>query len=248
VSPGSTTNYTGAVSGPGGTNGCATVLTVTTGSPGPSGLIAAYEFSAGTGTTIADSSGNNLTGTATSTTWTTAGKYGNALSFNGTSSYVNLANPSALQATGSMTWAAWVKATSTPADDGQIISKSSGSDGWQLKTSPDTGPHTFGVRVTGSTGVVQRYSATVRALNTWYHVAAVYNASARTLDIYVNGVLDNGVLLGTIPAAQTATTTNVNIGRRSGGFYFGGVLDDVRVYGRALTAGEIQTVMSTPIP
>jgi hypothetical protein len=43
-------------------------------------------------------------------------------------------------------------------------------------------------------------------------------------------------------------TTNVNIGRRSGGFYFGGVLDDVRIYGRALTPGEIQTVMSTPIP
>jgi concanavalin A-like lectin/glucanase superfamily protein len=248
VSPTITTTYTGAVTGAGGSGSCSTVLTVTPPSSGPSGLIAAYEFSAGAGTTIADSSGNNLNGTATSTTWTTAGRYGNALSFNGTSSYVNLGNPVALQATGSMSWTAWVKATSTPADDGQIVARSGGTSGWQFKTSPDTGPHTFGIMISGSTGIVQRYSTTVRALNTWYHVAAVYNAAARTLDIYVNGALDNGVLLGTIPAAQTVPSTNVNIGRRSGGYYFAGILDDLRIYGRALTADEIRTVMTTPIP
>jgi hypothetical protein len=248
VSPANTTTYTAGVSGAGGSGGCSTVLTVTSPSPGPTGLIAAYEFSAGTGTAIADSSGNNLAGTATSATWTTAGKYGNALSFNGTSSYVNLANPAALQGTGSMTWTAWVKATGTPADDGQIVSKSSGSNGWQFKTSPDTGPHTFGILITGSSGIVQRYSTTVRTLDTWYHVAAVYDAAARTLDIYVDGVLDNGVLVGTIPSIRTVPTTSVNIGRRSGGFYFAGILDDVRIYGRALTPGEIQTVMTTPVP
>ena len=48
----------------------------------------------------------------------------------------------------------------------------------------------------------QRYSTTVRSLNVWYHVAGVYNAAARTLDIYVNGVLNNGTLSGTIPASQ----------------------------------------------
>jgi hypothetical protein len=248
VSPTVTTTYTGAVTGTGGSGNCSTTLTVTPPSPGPTGLIAAYEFAAGSGTAIVDSSGNNLNGTATSTAWTTAGRYGNALSFNGSSSYVNLGNPLALQATGSMSWTAWVRATSTPADDGQIIAKSGGTSGWQFKTSPDTGPHTFGIMISGSTGVVQRYSTTIRALNTWYHVAAVYNAPARTLDIYVNGVLDNGALIGTIPAAQTVPTTNVNIGRRSGGFYFGGILDDIRIYGRPLTADEIRTVMTTPIP
>jgi hypothetical protein len=79
-------------------------------------------------------------------------------------------------------------------------------------------------------------------------VAAVYDAAARTLDIYVDGVLDNGVLVGTIPSIRTVPTTSVNIGRRSGGFYFAGILDDVRIYGRALTPGEIQTVMTTPVP
>ena len=84
-----------------------------------------------------------------------------------------------------------MKAAANPADDGQIVAKSNDASGWQLKTSPDTGPHTFGVGVAGATNTfAQRYSTTVRSLNVWYHVAGVYNAAARTLDIYVNGVLE----------------------------------------------------------
>jgi hypothetical protein len=213
------------------------------------GLVAAYGFAAGSGTTTADASGNNLTGTlAGGTTWTTAGKYGNALAFDGTTSYVDLGNPPALQLTGSMTWSAWIFATANPPDDGQIIAKAGDSDGWQFKTSPDTGPHTFGVAVSASTTAhTQRYSTTSRALNTGYHVTGVYNATAQTLDIYVNGVLDNGVLSGTVPAAQFNSGQNVNIGRRAGGFYFQGIIDEVRIYNRALTQTEIQTDMTTPI-
>jgi hypothetical protein len=79
-------------------------------------------------------------------------------------------------------------------------------------------------------------------------VAGVYNATAQTLDIYVNGVLDNGVLRGTVPSAQVLQNVNVNIGRRNGGYNFKGTIDEVRVYNRALSAAEIQTIMSTPLP
>ena len=58
-----------------------------------SGLVAAYSFNEGSGSTVTDLSGNNLTGTIVGATWTTQGKYGNALSFNGSSSYVDLGNP-----------------------------------------------------------------------------------------------------------------------------------------------------------
>jgi hypothetical protein len=105
-----------------------------------------------------------------------------------------------------MTWSAWVKAAANPADDGQIISKSNSSTGWQLKTSPDVAQHTFGIAVSASSNSrTQRYSTTVRLLNVWYHVAGVYNASARTLDVYVNGVLDNGVLLGAVRQRKRPT-------------------------------------------
>src|SRR5206468_3119683 len=176
------------------------------------------------------------------------GKNGNALSFNGSTSYVDLGNPAPLQITGSMTWSAWVKAAANPADDGQIVAKSNDASGWQFKTSPDTGPHTFAVGVSGGTNAfAQRYSTTVRSLNVWYHVAGVYNAAARTLDIYVNGIRDNGVLIGTIPASQINSAVNVNIGRRSGGYYFNGIIDEMRIYNRALSQAEIQADMNTPI-
>jgi hypothetical protein len=200
----------------------------------------------GSGTTITDLSGNGITGTLQGATWTTTGKYGNALSFNGTSSYVDLGNPTALQLTGSMTVEAWVKAAANPADDGQIVAKASNNGGWQLKTSPDTGPHTFGMQVAGSS-LGQRYSNTVRALNTWYHIAGVYNASTKAIDVYVNGVLDSGTLRGTVPASQILQSVNVNIGRRTSGYYFNGVIDEIRIYNRALSQTEIQNDMNTPL-
>jgi hypothetical protein len=170
------------------------------------------------------------------------------LSFNGTSSYVNLNNPAKLQITGSMTLSAWVYATGAPVNDGQIIAKSDNYSGWQLKTSPDTGPQTFSVAISvNSNSYTGRYSTTIRSLNTWYYVAGVYDATAQRLDIYVNGILDNGILDGTIPSLQYAPSVNVNIGRRSGGYYFKGTIDEVRIYNRALTQAEIQTDMNIPV-
>ena len=213
----------------------------------PSSLLAAYAFSEGSGTTTADASGKGHTGTLSGATWTNAGKYGQALSFNGSTSYVDLGNAADLQLTGSMTVSAWIFATANPPDDGQIVSKSTGA-GWQFKTSPDTGPHTFAVAVSpNSSSNTQRYSNTVRALNTWYYVTGVYDATAGTLNIYVNGVLDNGVLSGTVPPSQYNAPANVNVGQRGGGYLFQGTIDEVRIYNRALSPAEIQSDMNTAI-
>ena len=46
--------------------------------------VAAYGFDEGSGTTLPDTSGNGNNGTINGATWTTTGKYGAALSFNGT--------------------------------------------------------------------------------------------------------------------------------------------------------------------
>jgi hypothetical protein len=187
--------------------------------------------SARAGTTTADASGNGLSGTLVGSPAWVSGKNGIGLSFNGSSTHVDLGNPTALQFTGSMTVSAWSHETANVGDDGQIIAKSDGSSGWQLKSSPDTGVRTFAIAVTDANGnPVQRYSGTVRALNTWYHVTGVFNAAARTLDIYVNGVLDNGVLDGTIPTSIRSGPENVSIGRRAGGYYIKGTIDDVRIY------------------
>ena len=51
-----------------------------------------------------------------------------------------------------MTLSAWVYETANVGDDGQIVAKSDGSSGWQLKSTPDTGPRTFGIAITNSSG------------------------------------------------------------------------------------------------
>ena len=214
------------------------------------GLVAAYSFDEGSGTAVADASGNGNNGIVNGATWT-QGRFGKALLFNGASSFVDFSNPTSLRNTGSMTWSAWVYATGTPPDDGQIISKSggsAGSAGWQLKTSPDTGPQTFAVAVSpDGTTEAQRYSTTVRQLNTWYFVAGVYDAATQSLHIYVNGSLDDGVLRGTVPASQFDPPVNVNAGRRTGGFYFQGLIDEMRVYNRALSQPEVLADMNQAV-
>ena len=72
-------------------------------------------------------------------------------------------------------------------------------------------------------------------------MAGVYNATARTLDIYVNGVLTRRAP-GTEPRTQVGPNVNVNIGRSTNGFYFRGVIDDVRIYNRALAPAEISQI------
>src|SRR5262245_32847333 len=74
-------------------------------------LVAAYSFNEGTGTTVADASGNNNVGTVANTAWSAAGKYGNALSFNGTSARVNIPDAAVLHLTTAMTMEAWVNPT-----------------------------------------------------------------------------------------------------------------------------------------
>ena len=75
------------------------------------GLVAAYAFNEGTGTTVADSSGHGLTGTISGATWTAGGKFGNALTFNGTNALVTIPNAASLQLTVGMTLEAWVYPT-----------------------------------------------------------------------------------------------------------------------------------------
>jgi hypothetical protein len=217
----------------------------------PTGLAAAYAFNEGSGTSAADASGGGLTGTLTNgATWGT-GHAAGAVSLDGVNDFVELGNPLSLQLTGSMTVSAWVKSAAFPADDAAIVSKrTSGEIGFQLDTTIDRGPRTVGFKLTTSAGGnMFRYGATSLLANSWYFVTGVYNAATSELHVYLNGQLDDGTLVGTVSATQQNSTANVNIGRRPGlnTFNFNGLIDDVRIYSRALTAGEIQTDMNTPV-
>jgi len=247
LAPGTTYRYRVRATDAAGNLGAYSPIATATTASATTGLVASYSFSEGAGTTTADASGGGRTGTLLGGPSWTGGKYGTGLSFNGSSTYVDLGTSAALGLTGSMTVSAWVFETANVGDDGQIVAKSDSGSGWQLKSTPDTGARTFGVAITNASGGrVQRYSNATRALNTWYHVAGVYDATAQTLNIYVNGVLSNGTLSGAVPSSQRASSVAANIGRRSGGFYIKGTIDNVRIYSRALSAAEIQADMAKP--
>src|SRR5262245_56234880 len=77
----------------------------------PSGLVAAYGFEEGSGTTAKDRSGSGNAGSLSGATWTSAGRFGGALSFNGHSSWVTVADAASLDLRSALTLEAWVKPT-----------------------------------------------------------------------------------------------------------------------------------------
>src|SRR5436309_4411865 len=101
------------------------------------GLVAAYSFNEGSGTAVGDSSGNNNTGTLSGATWTTAGRFGNALVFNGTSASVTVPNSASLGLTAAMTLEAWVYPTVAPTGWRAVIDKN--VDRYYLMASSDQG-------------------------------------------------------------------------------------------------------------
>ena len=214
------------------------------------GSAAAYGFEEGIGDTTADGTGHGFSGTLANGPVWTSGIFGLGLALDGIDDYVSLGNPAALQLTGSMTLSGWINADTFPFDDAVVVSKRTGGDlGFQLDVTRDTGPRTIGFKLTDSLGErMWRYGRTALATNTWYHIAGVYDAASQTLRVYLNGQSDDGVSVGTVTGSQRDSPDDVTIGRRSGvtGYEFAGLVDNIRIYDRALTAAEIQADMLTP--
>src|SRR5438132_8565246 len=82
------------------------------------GLVAAYNFDEGSGTILHDLSGTGNDGSLANAAWSSAGNYGGALSFNGSTSLVTIGDSSSLHLTSGMTLEAWVKPTSLNSPDG----------------------------------------------------------------------------------------------------------------------------------
>jgi len=205
----------------------------------PAGLVAAYGFDEGTGTAIRDASGLNNNGTASGTTWTT-GKFGNALVFNGTSAQVTVPNAASLQLTTGMTLEAWVFPTTAPIGWRALVDKN--VDGYYLMASTDNGNRP-GVGGTWTDGNKNVFGTAVLPVNTWTHLASTFDGS--TVRLFVNGVQ---VASQAQTAAFQTTTATLQIGADAYTTeYFAGLIDEVRVYNRALSAAEIQADMATPV-
>jgi hypothetical protein len=211
------------------------------------GTLEAYWRLDETGGRVAfDSSGHGLNGRFSTEPKRVTGVVGRFVTLDGRKDYIDFGRSTALRLVGSMTISAWINPSSFPVDDAAIVSQFYGGFGYQLDTTVDRGPRAIGFKLTNACGdLMARYGASPIDLHTWYHVAGVYDAGERTLDVYLNGKLDNGDLVGTVTGTQHSSRSAVYVGKRSDleGFDFAGSIKDVRIYSFALTNTEIATLM-----
>jgi len=213
-----------------------------------------WRFEEGTGTTTADSSGYNDTGTIAGSplpAWITPGKVGSgALDFGGGSAAgggrVNIGNPAVLQLTGPITVSCWAS-PDTISGNGRAVTKGGGSGnrGWALGVEsttsvPPDGAWRFEIPIDSTylTGV----NSPVVAISTWTHVAGVYDpndSGGPIIKIYTNGILA-ATSMDFVVVPMPDSGVGVGIGARyDGSVRWDGQLDEVRIHARALSDAEV---------
>ena len=231
------------VTGPGGSNKATKTNYITVTTNPSSGLVAAYGFDETSGLQVLDASGKGNHGTISNAARTTTAKFGRALSFSGSNSLVTVSDSSSLDLTGAMTLSAWVYPTTSASGWKTLILKERiGGLAYSLYANSDAAlPNS-----TLSIGSSDRQLTVGSRLpsNTWTHLAATYNGATQRL--YVNGVQVGS-------RAQTGTLNVSANPLRIGGNtvwaneYFKGLIDEVRVYNRALSQAEIAAVSKQPV-
>ncbi|OQZ02353.1 MAG: hypothetical protein B6D35_01240, partial [Candidatus Brocadia sp. UTAMX2] len=233
-----------------------TTLSELTVAPTISDLSRHYAFDEDAGLIAHDSSGNNQDGAVSGAAWTT-GKIGGGLRFDGVNDSVS-APP---MNSGELSFCAWFykEASDTERSDALFGGYCYHADAQQRegfdvrfdRNNPDS--LRFVLVTRDGSGTKTTRAARERLQNpvgSWYHVAGTYEAATGEQKLYVNGRLVN---IKAHPAGNTIVPltryADMRIGYsryRSG--YFSGVIDDVRLYNRALTAREVQDVYALGAP
>jgi hypothetical protein len=196
------------------------------------GLVGYWPMNEGTSTQAGDFSGNRNTGTllgATKPVWG-AGKRGSALTFNGSTSYVDAGSSSAYNFTSlTFTVAFWVKSTSL-VDSSPFVSRRSSPDGWSVQTGGSV------IEFCGGGGVCVDGNTSLSD-GKWHHVAVTFSGSNVTF--FVDGNSDGTAAV----SAPSSLSANLLIGSNAGqAIVLNGSLDDVRIYSRILSVSEIRSL------
>jgi len=196
------------------------------------------EDSAIHGTVIADLSGWGNNGTLSTgdgaVSKSVPGVVNNALSFDGVNDYVSLGNPPSLQIADTVTIEGWVYLKSQP---GTI--QAWFGNGYTQAGSIFIGAHSA---VGGSwwvmLGPTREFAFGTKVFNQWVHLTVTLdlNLGSNQLKGYQDGVLRNQITWANDIMTRSSTRL---IGYGSAGNYWDGFVDEVRIYGTALTAAQI---------
>jgi hypothetical protein len=217
-------------------------VTVTNTAAPVQGLVAGFGFEDGSGTAATDSSGNNNNGTISGATWTTGGRIGSALDFDGTNDVVTIADANSLDLAGAMTLSAWVRPDTLNGLWRTVLYKQLGRDPAYALYAQEREPLPMAEMTVGS-AAPKVLGPTQLPVAAWSHLAYTYDGSAQRLFV-------NGTQVASVPrtGAATASTGNLTIGGNSVfSEWFDGLIDEVRVYNRALPSAEIQADMASSV-
>lgn len=210
--------------------------------------VAAYSFNTASGTTLVDVTGHGYSMSLVNGPAWSSGKYGNALAFDGANdaAIANAYNPALNLAGRSFTLSAWIYPRSNGAWQ-MIVSKPYASShsapyfDWSMHRQISTGR----IAVFLGCEQVQRTSNSATPLNAWTHIAVTYDGTA--LRHYINGALDRTTAVSCV--VTNANSRPIRLGANGGGSeVMNGLIDDVRIYDRPLTAAQIQNDLSTALP
>lgn len=212
-------------------------------------LVLAMGFNENAGTVANDFSGNNNHGTLVNgPVWNASGKFGSAISFDGSNDLVNIADAASLDLTNGMTLEAWVNPTVLTGFR-NVISKERTTNAFAYVLSANNNASNVNNQRPNSrirTGSTNRtVNGNVKLpLNTWTHIASTYDGA--NFRFFINGVQVSSIAAtGNIPI----TTNMLRIGGSPnlGAQYFAGLIDEVRIYNRALSQSEIQLDMNIAV-
>jgi hypothetical protein len=218
-------------------------------------LVGWWKFDEGSGTNATDSSGSGNTGMLINGPTWVAGKIGtSALSFDGVNDYVNLGDSSAVNfGSGDFAFLAWVYNNSQNTRN-TIFGKDSttGRQFFIILNSDNIGTVTVGGMTAGifsSTTVAagRDLAAGSISTNAWHHI--VFERVSGVLSIWVDGSVRASTSWNYAGGLENLTLQDTSsifqIGGRSYTSYedyFSGLIDDARIYNRALTTNEITTI------
>ena len=145
---------------------------------------------------------------------------------------------------------AWVYLTSTAATSNAVGQEAEQQSGFLLRYDQTAGRWAF-VRFAGDTGGASPYKAKSNAaptLNTWTHLAGVFDATTGLMTLYVNGVAQ-GTATDPAPIASLHSFV-IGAGKSNGVAVgtFSGSISDVQAYDKPLSATQVNTVYSGGLP
>jgi hypothetical protein len=201
------------------------------------------------GTTALDASGRDNSGVLVNEPSRVPGKFGGAILLDGKERYVSIPNADALDRVqeGSFTVACWFKPNSRPGSPNDsaysVIVKSAAHEGITYNADQKFVMD----HVLANNSVVSAVSSTAFPPGNYYHVAGVVSRSEGAVRLFVNGKLEGSASFAAGGAARDFKneTWKIGIALPSGGpqrLSADGIVDDVRIYTRALEAGNLKTI------